>query len=96
MKLQAVFDAIIVKVPEEDETLHGSIIIPDLGKEKNLKGQVISVGPGRYTITGELIPTTIKSGQTVILPQMGPVKVEIENEEYYICSENTVLAIINE
>ena len=95
MKLQAVFDAIIVKPIEEDDKMHGSIIIPDMGKEKNLTGEIVAVGPGKPSITGEMISTTLKVGQKVVLPQMGPVKVEIEREDYYVCSENTVLAIIN-
>ena len=36
------------------------IIVPDLGKEVNEVGEVVSVGPGQATITGELIPTTLK------------------------------------
>lgn len=94
MKLAATFDAIIVKPKEEDESTFGSIVIPDMGKEKHLTGEVVAVGPGKYSITGEFIPTTLKLGQNVILPQMGPVKVEIDREDYYICAENTVLAII--
>ena len=96
MKLNAVFDAVIVKPIEENETRHGSIVIPDMGKEKNLTGEVIAVGPGKYSISGTFIPTTLSVGQKVILPQMGPVKVEIDREDYYVCSENTILAIINE
>jgi chaperonin GroES len=96
MKLNAVFDAVIVKPIEENETRHGSIVIPDMGKEKNLTGEVVAVGPGKYSISGTFIPTTLSIGQKVILPQMGPVKVEIDREDYYVCSENTILAIINE
>jgi len=96
MKLNAVFDVVIVKPIEENETRHGSIVIPDMGKEKNLTGEVVAVGPGKYSISGTFIPTTLSVGQKVILPQMGPVKVEIDREDYYVCSENTILAIINE
>jgi chaperonin GroES len=96
MKLNAVFDAVIVKPIEENDTRHGSIVIPDMGKEKNLTGEVVAVGPGKYSISGTFIPTTLSVGQKVILPQMGPVKVEIDREDYYVCSENTILAIINE
>ncbi len=95
MKLNAVFDTVIVKPTEENETRHGSIVIPDMGKEKNLTGEVVAVGPGKYSISGTFIPTTLSVGQKVILPQMGPVKVEIDREDYYVCSENTILAIIN-
>lgn len=93
MKLQAVFNAIIVEPDEHGEKLHGSIIVPDVGKEKNISGMIISVGPGHYSVTGEFIPTQLKVGQHVILPQMGPVVVESEGKEYYCCPENTVLAV---
>jgi len=96
MKLQAVYNAIIVKPFDEQETKYGNIIVPDLGKERNLSGTVVSVGPGQYSITGELLPTMLKEGQKVILPQMGPVKVEDDGVEYYVCPENQVLAIIND
>jgi chaperonin GroES len=96
MKLQAIYNAVIVKPFSEEETKYGNIIIPDLGKEKNLSGTVVSVGPGQFSLTGELIPTVLKEGQKVILPQMGPVKVEHDGEEYYVCPENQVLAILND
>jgi len=96
MKLQAVFNAIIVKPFNEEETKYGNIIVPDLGKSKNLSGTIISIGPGHHSITGELIPTLLKVGQKVILPQLGPVIVENDGEEYYVCTENTVLAIMEE
>ena len=35
MELEALFDAVIVKPLEEEETTYGNIIVPDLGKEKN-------------------------------------------------------------
>ena len=38
LKLEALFDAVIVKPMEEEETQYGSIIVPDVGKEKNEKG----------------------------------------------------------
>ena len=34
MKLQAVFNSIIVKPQTQEETTYGNIIVPDLGKEK--------------------------------------------------------------
>ena len=55
-KLEALFDAVIVKPIENEETLYGNIIVPDMGKEKNEYGEVVAVGPGKHSITGELIP----------------------------------------
>ena len=92
--LQAVFDGVIVKPIETEDTLYGNIIVPDVGKEKSNVAEVISVGPGKPTITGEFIKTTIQIGDKVILPAMGPSKFDFQGEEYYICAENMVLGII--
>ncbi len=92
MKLEALFDAVIVKPLEEEETTYGNIVVPDLGKEKNEKGTIIAVGPGKYTVTGEFIKTHLKEGEVVILPTMGFTKLEYDGEEYYIGNETAVLA----
>ena len=96
MKLKVVFNAVIIKPKEETESTYGSLYVPDLGKEKNLSGTIVSIGPGHFSVTGEWIPTKLKVGQQVILPQMGPVKVEHEGTDYYVCPENQILAILEE
>lgn len=96
-KLEAVFDGIIVKPIEAEDTLYGNIIVPDVGKEKSHIAEVISVGPGKRSLMGDvIIKPTIKEGDKVILPPMGPSKFEFKGEEYYICAENMVLGIIKE
>lgn len=96
MSLQAIFNTIIVKPQEEEETTYGSIVVPDLGKEKGLVGTIVSVGDGFYTLMGNYIPTTLKIGQKVILPAVGASKIEHEGQEYWSCQENQVLAVIND
>ena len=95
MALEALFDAVIVKPIEVEETTYGNIIVPDIGKETNETGEVISVGPGKYTISGELLPTQLKVGDVVVLPTMGFTKLPYNKEEYYVGPENQVLAKIN-
>lgn len=94
MKLKAMFNAVIIKPIELEESTHGRIVVPDMGKEKNLRGVIVSVGPGVDTAYGSFIPTKTKVGDEVILPQMGPVKVDHEGEEYYVIKENEILAVI--
>lgn len=93
-KIVASFDNIIVIPSSSEETSFGNIIVPDLGKEQSLRGTVISVGPGRRNINGDLIPMSISEGQEVLLPPMGAVKVSFQGEEYWVCSENLVLGVI--
>ena len=92
MNLKAKFDAVIVKPLEEQETTYGSIIVPDLDKDRNIHGEVITVGPGKYSVTGEFLPTITQVGEIVILPTMGFTKLEHNGEEYFIGAENQILA----
>ena len=94
LKLEALFDAIIVEKIEREETMYGSIVVPDAGKEKNETGIIVSVGPGAHTVTGEFISTVLKVGDEVILPSMGFTKLEFEGTEYLIGSEKQVLGKI--
>jgi chaperonin GroES len=93
-KLEALFDAVIVKPFEGEETMYGSIVVPDAGKDRNEHGVVVAVGPGKFTATGHFLETQIKEGDKVILPTMGFTKLEHEKEEYYIGPENAILARI--
>lgn len=95
MALEALFNAIIVKPVEIEETSYGGIIVPDLGNEKNKTGKVVSVGKGHYSVTGTWIDTILQEGDVVVLPTMGFTKFEYEGEEYWIGRENDVLAKIS-
>ena len=95
MALEALFNAIIVKPVEIEETSYGGIVVPDLGNEKNETGKVVSVGKGHYSVTGTWIDTILQEGDVVVLPTMGFTKFEYEGEEYWIGRENDVLAKIS-
>ena len=95
MALEALFDAVIVKPIENEESTYDNIIVPDLGKEKNEMGEVVAVGPGKPTITGDFIATILKVGDKVVLPTMGFTKLPYDGEEFYVGPENQVLAKVN-
>ena len=94
-KLEALFDAVIVKPIEHEEQLYGNIIVPDMGKEKNEFGEVIAIGEGRYTATGKLIPMVVKVGDMVVLPTQGFTKLPFDGEEYFVGPENQILARVS-
>jgi co-chaperonin GroES (HSP10) len=96
MKLEAIYNAVIVQPQELEETMYGNIVVPDLGNEKNKTGKVVAVGPGHYSATGEFMATLLKEGDVVVLPTMGFTKFEFEGNEYFIGPENQVLAKITE
>ena len=59
MNVKALFNEVIVKQIEQDESTYGNIVVPDMGKEKNLRGEVMSVGPGYYSAMGNFIETVL-------------------------------------
>jgi chaperonin GroES len=94
-KLEALFDAVIVKPIELEETQYGSIFIPDAGKDRNEQGEVVAVGPGKHTVTGTFLPCEVKVGDIVVLPTMGFTKLQFQGDDYFIGPEQQILARIN-
>ena len=92
MNLEALFNAVIVKPIEQNEEMYGSIVVPDMGKDKNEHGIVVSVGPGSHTHLGHFLETNIKVGDEVVLPTQGFTKIEHNGEEFYVGPENQILA----
>ena len=92
MNLEALFNAVIVKPLEAEEAKYGSIVVPDIGKDKNEHGEIVAIGPGQHTISGTFIPTISSIGDIVVLPTQGFTKLEHDGEDYYVGPENQILA----
>ena len=90
-------DRILVKPIDEGEQTYGSIVIPDMGKEKPELGKVLATGPGRLSEYGKMIPIrSCKIGDIVLLPKIGTLRIDFEGEEYYIAQDREVLGVITQ
>jgi chaperonin GroES len=78
MNLQPLEDRLVVRPAEAEETTASGLIIPDTAKEKPQQGEVLAVGPGRRSDSGELIP----------------VDVAVEGEDLLILQARDVLATV--
>jgi chaperonin GroES len=94
MKIKPLHNHIVIKQQDETETMYGNIVVPDLGKEKPLMGEVIATGPGIYTITGTWIETKVQVGETVVFPAFGGTKMTIDGEEFIVMKEQDLLATL--
>jgi len=90
-KLKALFNSVIVKPIEQENKNYGGIIVPDIDKQANEIGEVVAVGPGMKTITGEFIETVTKVGDIVVLPTMGFSKMVFEGTTYILGREQELL-----
>ena len=96
-KLHPTNDRILIRPIDEGEQTYGSIVIPDMGKEKPEMGEVISVGPGRLSEFGKMIPIrSCKVGDVVLVPKIGTLRLDFEGEEYYIAQDREILAVVKE
>jgi len=95
MKVIPLHSNVLIKQQDETETMYGNIIVPDAGKEKPLMGEVIAVGPGSWSVTGEkFLETTIKIGQLVAFPSFGGQRITVEGDEYIVVKEQDLIAIL--
>lgn len=91
MNLEPLGDRIIVEAIEEETTTSSGIIMPDISREKPVRGLVTAVGEGRWE-NGERLPMGVVVGDTVIYSKFGGTDVKIEGNEFLILRESDVLA----
>jgi len=95
MKVIPLHSNVLIKQQDETETMYGNIIVPDAGKEKVMVGEIIAVGPGAYSVTGDnFIKTNLKTGQLVTFPSFGGQRITIEGEDYLIYKESDIYAVL--
>lgn len=94
MRIKPLHNNIVIKQNDNTEEMYGNILVPDMGKEKPLMGEIVAVGPGYYTPTGAYVETRVEVGQTVVFPAFGGVKMSVDGEELVVCKEHDLLAIL--
>ena len=87
-------DRVLVKRVEAEETTAAGIIIPDTAKEKPQEGEVVAVGPGKISDSGNTIKMTVKVGDKVLYGKYSGTEVTVGNQEYLIMKENDIFAIL--
>ncbi|MBP6059812.1 MAG: co-chaperone GroES, partial [Candidatus Saccharicenans sp.] len=88
MKIQPLYDRVLLKRVEEEEVKRGSIIIPDTAKEKPQEADVIEVGTGRVNESGKTIPLSVKKGDRVLIGKYSGTEVTIDGVEHLIVRED--------
>ena len=94
MKLTPLFDRVVLKMTEAEETTKGGIILTGSAKEKPSVAEVISVGPGGM-VDGKEVTMTVKPGDKVITSQYAGTKVTLEDVEYLVVRQSDILAIVD-
>ena len=93
MKLVPLFDKVVLKQLDAEETTKSGIVLPGAAKEKPQQAEVIAVGPGGV-IDGKEVTMQVKAGDKVIYSKYSGTEVEIEDEKYVIVKQNDILAVV--
>ena len=97
MKMKPMGDQVLLKKKSGQETTKSGIILTS--NQNNYQyANVISVGPGLFTQTGDRIPMTCKIGDTVLLQGRllkGDNEVEFDDEKYVLVRESEISMISN-
>ena len=92
MKMKPMGDKILLKVQEGQETSKGGIILTS-NQNNYSYADVIAVGNGLFTQTGDRIPMSTKVGDTVLIHTRltsGNNEIELEDEKYILIRESEI------
>ncbi len=87
MKVQPLYDKLLILPDEADESTPSGIIIPDTAKEKPRRGTVVAIG----TDEGMEIFT---EGDTVLYGKYAGDEFPFEGHDYMVVCRNDILAIL--
>ena len=93
MTIKPLFDRVVVRLCEAEETTASGIILTAAAKEKPQIAEVIAVGPGGM-VDGKEITMTVKVGDKVITSKYAGTQIKIDGEELTIVKQNDILAIV--
>ena len=94
MSIRPLHDRVLVRREEEETKTAGGIVLPGSAAEKPSRGEVIAVGNGKITESGDVRPLDVKAGDKVIFGQYAGNTVKVDGEELLIMSEAEILAVV--
>jgi len=95
MNIRPLYDRIVVKRLDEQESTHNGIVIPDSAKEKPQEGEVLAVGRGKRLEDGRLVALDVKVGDHVLFGKYSGSETKLIDTEYIIMREDDVLGVFD-
>ena len=93
MNVKPLFDRVVIKNVEAEETTKSGIILTSAAKEKPQMAEVLAVGPGGM-VDGKEVAMAVKVGQKIIYSKYAGTEVKLDGQEMKIVSQKDILAIV--
>ncbi|KRX06796.1 GroES (chaperonin 10)-like protein [Pseudocohnilembus persalinus] len=92
-RLLPTFNRVLIQKFEPQTKTKSGIILTQTA-DTNIVGKVVATGPGNMTTEGKIIPVSVKVGDTVLLPDFGGQKVQVNSEELFIFRDSEVIGVL--
>ncbi len=93
MNIKPLFDHVVVKMVEAEETTKSGIILASASQEKPQVAEIVAVGPGGI-VDGNEIKMCVKVGDKVLTTKYNGTEVKVDGVEYKIVRQSDILAIV--
>jgi chaperonin GroES len=95
MNIRPLYDRIVVKRIEEQETTRTGIVIPDSAKEKPQEGEVMAIGRGKRLDDGKMVALDVRVGDRILFGKYSGNDIKLDGIEYIIMREDDVLGVLD-
>ena len=93
MTVKPLFDRVLIKAEEAEETTKSGIVLAAKAQEKPQIARVIAVGTGGE-VDGKEVKMYLKEGDRVNCAKYSGTEVKVDGEEYTIVRQSDVLAVV--
>ena len=93
MNVKPLFDRVVIKNVEAEETTKSGIILTSAAKEKPQMAEVLAVGPGGL-VDGKEVAMQVKVGQKIIYSKYAGTEVKLDGQEMIIVRQSDILAVV--
>src|SRR4051794_30594259 len=94
MSIRPLYDRLLVKRIEEQETTRNGIVIPDSAQEKPHEGEVMAIGRGKCLDDGQMVNLDVKVGDRILFGKYSGSETKLNGAEYLIMREDDVLGVL--
>ena len=93
MKIKPLFDNVVLKLIDAEDTTSSGIVLTTAAKDKPQIAEVVAVGPGGL-INGEKVVMSVCVGDKVVAAKYSGTEIKVDGVEYLIMHHNDILAIV--
>lgn len=95
-KFVPMMDRVLVQKLKPELKSAGGVFLPESGSGLgNQLAKVVSVGSGKLLKDGNVLPCSVKLGDTVLVPEFGGMKLKLYEEECFVYRDEDIVGVVN-